>query len=47
MNKTVFMNVCNDVKELTMYGIEGIIWILEESEKILGDIDVDKLIMDE
>lgn len=46
MNKTVFMNVCNDVKELVIYGIKGIIWILKESKKILEDINIDKLIMD-
>lgn len=34
MNKTVFMNVCNDVKELIIYGVEGIIWILEKGENI-------------
>ena len=44
MNKTVFMNVCNDVKELIIYGVEGIIWILEKGENTLENIDIDELI---
>ena len=44
MNKTVFMNVCNDVKELIIYGVEWIIWILEKGENTLENIDIDELI---
>ena len=41
----IFMNMCNDVKELIIYGIEGIIWVLEKGKNLIENIDIDELII--
>ena len=45
MNKTIFMNVCNDVKELVVYSVEGIIWMLEKGKDLIEEIDFNEVFM--
>ena len=34
-DKEDVINIYNDVKELVIYGIEGIIWILEKGKNLI------------
>lgn len=40
-NKEDMVNICNDVKELVIYGIEGIIWILEKGKNLIEKISIE------
>ena len=40
-DKTDIINIYNDVKELIIYGIEGIIWILKKGKDLIEKINIE------
>lgn len=40
-NKEDMTNIYNDIKELVIYGIEGIIWILKKGKDLIEKINIE------
>lgn len=39
-DKEDMINIYNDIKELIIYGIEGVIWILEKGKNLIEKVNI-------